>query len=339
VGDIVYARDVRLVGALCPVPTRMNTRIVVANPETAQLVTIAIGGTAPSASSSQIRVLAASDLLDAPPRAVALADDVVYALGEDLLCKVADGAAMDAAGFAVNQIAVECSDPRWLCVRNGFAYLPLGAGGISVYTIAGALVATYAAVLGRTTQAILDPNRDYLYAVDTGAARAVALAINADGTLAAQPEVALTGCKAIRGVSVSNDYLAVALGDAVALFSLADPAAPAFTERISFAGYSLNGLVAVGGDRWWIASEEYLTGQADRFDYRSAAATYIAGRGVYALSNRTGRLIGTGDFVATEPTAGGGDGGGGEVSSRFILTEASDPIDAEDTDNLLQEDP
>ncbi len=332
--DIVYAQDNRLLGVTAAVPAISLTRLVLANPNSKKLVNVSFTGTAFNNSSAELTYQASSVPLTVSPHAITANASYVFALGPKTLFRCVNDSSIDAENFDVDEFTVESEDPLWIVERSGFLYLPWSTGGVIVYTQHGVLVARYDGILTETSIGAVDTLNNLLVLADSKHARGVCLTINTDGTLSANAEFALNDCKGIVALIPDDDYLAVACRDRVALFTIVDPTAPVFAGRL-LVEYAINDMVRVDSNSWWLASDTYIAGQLDRFDYRNAVAVFVGDKGVYAVSAVSGRIVGEGDF--TPLTAVDVLGGDPPDETFFILTENGEPIATEADDNLLLE--
>lgn len=333
-GDIVECADYRLSGARSPVSARVGTRILLANPARLTVVNAAISGSAPNVNAAQLLVQSESAALSAAPMSMAANTSYVFALGANLLARVVNDATLDTASFALTSYPVVCSNTSWLVCRGGFVYFPFQEGGVQVYTTGGVFVARYAGLVSQSDFAVVDASRGILYLLDGHKAEMAVFAMASDGTLSAYPTVLLSNCRGIVGADLGSDYLAVATPHRLTLFSLDDRTAPSHFETIAFSQYHVNSVVGVGVNKWWLSTDEYLSAQEDRFNYPNSSAVFIVGKGVFALSSKTGRLIGEADFVSTVP----GSSGDVVVDETFrILQEDGSLLLTEDGSILIQE--
>lgn len=331
--DIVSGQDLRMLGCTAMVPARTDSRLILTNPLRKRLVTVAISGTAPNVASAQILVQCESAALSVSPYAAAVDNSYVYALGKNTLYRTVHSSALDTEGYAVTLYDIDCADPRWLCIYGGHLYLPHDSGGVAVYTTAGVFVRRYDHLLAETSIGVVDTANAYLYAVDSVNARAVVCAIESDGTLTANPEIALPSCKNVVGLIPDTDYIIVACQDRLVLFGTDDRTAPDLIGQVAYTE-KINAIVRTGSNSWWLATDDYLDAQADRFNYRNSRAAYLAGNGIFALSGYTGRVIGEADFNPTRPE----DIGGDVIDDTFyILQEDGFVLLTESGDKLTQE--
>lgn len=332
--DIVYTQDNRLLGVTAAVAVVGDTRLVVANPNSKKLITVAFTGTAFNNSAAELEVQASSAEATVSPHVVAANDTYVFALGARKLFRFDNDASIDDEGFTLDEFTVESEVPLWLVEHNGFLYMPWSTGGVIVYTQHGVLVARYDGILAETSLGAIDVINSLLVLADSKRARGVCMTLNSDGTLTANDEFALNGCKGVVALIPDDNYLAVACRDRITLFTIEDPTAPVYAGTLLME-FIVNDLVRVDSNSWWVASDTYVTSQLDRFDYRNAFAVFVEGRGVYAVSAISGRIIGEGDFM---PLTAADIVGGTPPETFYLLTEDGNPIVTESDERLLLED-